>query len=120
MAYQVCTKYVLVSKDCDVTATVTSQYGNAAGIARGIAVLCTYHDLMIMYLVCTCTYLLLLLSQALQDFEHPPADLDIDRGYPCPEDGEFFDRPDAATMEEAISQSMYAVHTKNVLAHKSA
>jgi hypothetical protein len=76
-----------------------------------------------MYLVCTCTYLLLLLSQALQDFEHPPAescaDLDIDRGDPCPEDEEFLDRPDAATMEEAISQSMYAVHTKNVLVHKS-
>jgi hypothetical protein len=80
-----------------------------------------YHDRTSMYLpvVCTCTYLLLLLSQALQDFDHPPPDPDIDRGYPCQEDEDFFDRPDAATMEEAISQSMYAVHTKNVLVHKS-
>jgi hypothetical protein len=52
------------------------------------------------------------------DAQHPPADPDIDRGDPCPEDEEFFDRPDAATMEEGISQSMYAVHTKNVLVHK--
>ncbi len=43
------------------------------------------------------------------DAQHPPADLDIDRGDygdPCPEDEEFFDRQDAATMEEAISQFM--------------
>ena len=53
------------------------------------------------------------------DAQHPPADPDIDRGDPCQEDEEFFDRPDAATMEEAISQSMYAVHTKKVLVHKS-
>ena len=53
------------------------------------------------------------------DAQQPPADQDNDRGDPCPEDDEFFDRPDAATMEEAISQSMYAVLTKNVIVHKS-
>ena len=40
------------------------------------------------------------------DAQHPPVDPDIDRGDPCPEDEEFFDRPDAATMEEAISRFM--------------
>ena len=40
------------------------------------------------------------------DAQQPPADLDIDRDDPCPEDEEFFDRPDAATMEEAISRFM--------------
>jgi hypothetical protein len=40
------------------------------------------------------------------DAQHPPADPDIDRGDPCPEDEELFDRPDAATMEEAISRFM--------------
>ena len=40
------------------------------------------------------------------DAQQPPADLDIDRDDPCPEDEEFFDRPDAATMEEAISWFM--------------
>ena len=40
------------------------------------------------------------------DAQQPPADQDIDRDDPCPEDEEFFDRPDAATMEEAISQFM--------------
>ena len=40
------------------------------------------------------------------DAQHPPADPDIDRGDPCPEDEEYFDRPDAATMEEAISRFM--------------
>ena len=29
------------------------------------------------------------------DAQQPPADLDIDRDDPCPEDVEFFDRPDA-------------------------
>ena len=29
------------------------------------------------------------------DAQQPPADLDIDRDDPCPEDEEFFDRPDA-------------------------
>ena len=37
------------------------------------------------------------------DAQQPPADLDIDRDDPCPRDEEVFDRPDAATMEEAIS-----------------
>jgi hypothetical protein len=43
------------------------------------------------------------------DAQQPPADQDNDRGDngdPCPEDEEYFDRPDAATMEEAISQFM--------------
>ena len=40
------------------------------------------------------------------DAQQPPADQDNDRGDPCPEDDEFFDRPDAATMEEAISRFM--------------
>ena len=35
--------------------------------------------------------------------QQTPADLDIDRDDPCPEDEEFFDRPDATTMKEAIS-----------------
>ena len=29
------------------------------------------------------------------DAQQPPADLDIDRDDPCPEDEEFFYRPDA-------------------------
>ncbi len=40
------------------------------------------------------------------DAQHPPVDQDIDRGDPYPEDEEIFDRPDAATMEEAISRFM--------------
>jgi hypothetical protein len=39
----------------------------------------------------------------------PPADQDNDRGDnedPCPEDEEYFDGQDAATMEEAISWFM--------------
>ena len=40
------------------------------------------------------------------DAQQPPADLDIDRDDPCPEDEECFDSPDAATMEEAISWFM--------------
>ncbi len=36
----------------------------------------------------------------------PPSDQDNGRGDPCQEDDEFFDRPDAATMEEAISLFM--------------
>ncbi len=36
----------------------------------------------------------------------PPADQDNDRGDPCQEDDKFFDRQDAATMEEAISLFM--------------
>ncbi len=40
------------------------------------------------------------------DAQQPPADPGIDRGDPCAEDGEFFDRPDAATMDEAISRFM--------------
>jgi hypothetical protein len=41
--------------------------------------------------------------------QQPPADQDNDRGDkgdPCPEDEEYFDRPDAAIMEEAISLFM--------------
>ena len=40
------------------------------------------------------------------DAQQPPADQNNDRGDnrdPCPEDDEDFDRPDAATREEAIS-----------------
>ncbi len=40
------------------------------------------------------------------DAQQPPADQNNDRGDnrdPCPEDEEYFDRLDAATMEEAIS-----------------
>ena len=40
------------------------------------------------------------------DAQQPPADQDNDRGDPCSEDNEFFDRPDADTMEEAISRFM--------------
>jgi hypothetical protein len=40
------------------------------------------------------------------DTRQPPADQDNDRGDPCQEDNEFFDRLDAATMEEAISWFM--------------
>jgi hypothetical protein len=46
-------------------------------------------------------------NRLVPDAQQPPADADIDRvdnGDPCPEDEEFFDRPDAATMEEAISR----------------
>ncbi len=42
------------------------------------------------------------------DAQQPPADQNNDRGDngdPCPEDEEYFDRPDAATMEEAISSA---------------
>ncbi len=62
------------------------------------------------------------------DAQHPPADLDIDRGDngdPCPEDEEYFDRQDASTMEEEISQFMdgmeaqerYLVLTQDILVH---
>ncbi len=62
------------------------------------------------------------------DAQHPPADLDINRNNnedPCMEDEEFFDRPDAATMEEAISlfmdgmeaQEHYLVHTQYILVY---
>jgi hypothetical protein len=43
------------------------------------------------------------------DAQQPPADQDNDMGDnrdPCPEDEEYFDRQDAATMEEAITWSM--------------
>jgi hypothetical protein len=43
------------------------------------------------------------------DAYHQPADQDNyrgDNGDPCPEDEEYFDRPDEATMEEAISWFM--------------
>jgi hypothetical protein len=43
------------------------------------------------------------------DAQQPPVDQDNDRGDnrdPCQEDDEFFERPDAATMEEAISRLM--------------
>ncbi len=45
-------------------------------------------------------------NRLVSDTQQPPADQNNDRGDPCPEDNEFFDRPDAATMEEAISQFM--------------
>ena len=45
-------------------------------------------------------------NMPVSDAQQPPADLDIDRGDSCPEDAEFYDRPDAATMEEAISRFM--------------
>jgi hypothetical protein len=73
-----------------------------------------------MYLVCTCTYLFfasepcftgfrgLLCDENMlvPDAQQPSADQDIDRGNPCQEDEEVFDRLDAATMEEAISWFM--------------
>ncbi len=43
------------------------------------------------------------------DAQQPPADQNNDRGDngdPCPEDEEYFDRQDAATMEVAISRFM--------------
>jgi hypothetical protein len=43
------------------------------------------------------------------DVQQPPVDQDIERGDnndTCPEDEFFFDRPDAATMEKAISRFM--------------
>ena len=43
------------------------------------------------------------------DAQHQPADQDNDRDDnrdPCLEDGEYFDRQDAATMEEAIGWFM--------------
>ena len=45
-------------------------------------------------------------NRLVPDTQQPPADQDTDRGIPCPEDNEFFDRPDADTMEEAISRFM--------------
>jgi hypothetical protein len=38
------------------------------------------------------------------DAQQPPADQDNDRGDPCPEDDEFFDRPDAFGCVEWESQ----------------
>ena len=40
------------------------------------------------------------------DAQQPPADQDNDRGDPCPEDDNFFDRQDAATVEEAIGLAL--------------
>jgi hypothetical protein len=45
-------------------------------------------------------------NRLVPDTQQPPADQDNDRGDPCHKDSEFFDRPDAATMEEAISWFM--------------
>ncbi len=70
-----------------------------------------------MYLICTLYVLvlrpgfpirgvLLNANMLVPDAQQPPADQDIDRGVPCQEDDEFFDRTDADTMEEAISQFM--------------
>ena len=42
------------------------------------------------------------------DAQQPPADLDIDRDDPCPEDEEFFDRPDANYI---LSMYMYILST---------
>jgi hypothetical protein len=49
------------------------------------------------------------------DAQHPPADPDIDRGDPCQEDEFFVDRPDAATMEEAISRFMDGMEAQEAL-----
>jgi hypothetical protein len=48
-------------------------------------------------------------NMLVSDAQQPPADQDNDRGDnrdPCPEDEEYFDRPDAAPMKEAISRFM--------------
>ncbi len=45
-------------------------------------------------------------NRLVPDTRQPPADQDNDRGDPCQEDDEFFDRPDAATMNEVISRFM--------------
>ncbi len=45
-------------------------------------------------------------NRLVPDTQQPPADQDNDRGDPCPEDDKFFDRQDAATMEEAINRFM--------------
>ena len=45
-------------------------------------------------------------NRLVSDTQQPPADQDNDRGSPCLEDNEFFDRPDADTMEDAISRFM--------------
>ncbi len=50
------------------------------------------------------------------DIEQPPIPLEMDESGnndPCPEDEEFFDaRPDAATMEEAISNFMDGIEAQ--------
>ncbi len=48
-------------------------------------------------------------NMLVSDAQQPPADQDndrVDNRDPCPEDEEYFDRQDAATMEEAISGFM--------------
>ena len=79
-----------------------------------------------MYFVCTGTYLFFFsetrftgfrgvlrdANMPVQDAQQPPADLDIDRDDPCPEDVEFFDRPDAATLDShgRSNQPLYGWH----------
>ena len=82
----VCTEYILVH-----TALVPD---------------CTRYTLS-MYYVCTCNTFFLFsepsftgfvkvqrdASMLVPDAQQPPANLDIDRDDPCPEDEDFFDRP---------------------------
>ena len=67
-----------------------------------------------MYLVCTASELRFTGFRGVQrdanmqvpDAQQPAQDNDRDHRDPCPEDDQDFDRPDAATMEEAISRFM--------------
>ncbi len=67
-----------------------------------------------MFVVCACSEacftgfrgVLCDANMLVPDAQQPPADQDNNRGDPCQEDDEFLDRPDAATMEEAISWFM--------------
>ncbi len=67
-----------------------------------------------MYVICACSETCFTGFQGVQrdanmlvpDAQQPPADQDNDTGDPCPEDDEFFDRQDAATMEEAIGLAL--------------
>ncbi len=67
-----------------------------------------------MYFVCTASEPCFTGFQGVQrnanmqvpDAQQPAQDNDRDRGDPCPEDDQDFDRPDAATMEAAISWFM--------------
>ncbi len=102
------------------------------GIARGIAVLSTYLYVLRLYKYVLGMYLYIPVfssepsftgcqgvlrdaNMLVPDVQQPPADPDICRGNkgdPCPEDEDFFDRPDAATMEEAISGFMDGIEAQ--------
>ena len=77
-------------------------------------VLQLYKHVLGMYLVCTASEPSFTGFQGVQhdanmqvpDAQQPAQDNDRDRGDPCPEDDQDFERPDAATMEEAISRFM--------------